>query len=41
MIAKLSLTGKDLMDYSRETVQMFYRDATASSFSINLAKTAA
>jgi transaldolase len=41
MIAKLSLTGKDLLDYSRETVQMFDRDATASSFSINLAKAAA
>ncbi len=41
MIAKLSLAGKDLLDYSRETVQMFYRDATASSFSINLEKSAA
>jgi transaldolase len=41
MIAKLSLAGKDLLDYSRETVQMFDRDATASSFSINLAKAAA
>ena len=27
MIAKLSLVGKDLVEYSRETVQMFYRDA--------------
>jgi transaldolase len=34
MIAKLALTGKDLMDYSRETVQMFYKDATASAYSI-------
>jgi len=41
MIAKLSLAGKNLLDYSRETVQMFHRDATASSFSINLAKSAA
>jgi len=41
MIGKLSLAGKDLLDYSRETVQMFHRDATASSFSINLAKSAA
>ncbi len=41
MIAKLSLAGKDLLDYSRETVQMFHRDAAASSFSINLAKSAA
>jgi transaldolase len=41
MIAKLSLAGKDLLDYSRETVQMFRRDATASSFSIHPAKSAA
>jgi transaldolase len=41
MIAKLGLAGKDLLDYSRETVQMFYRDAAASSFSINPAKSAA
>jgi transaldolase len=34
MIAKLNLVGKDLTDYSRETVQMFYRDAVASAFSI-------
>lgn len=41
MIAKLGLAGKDLLDYSRETVQMFHRDAAASSFSINPAKSAA
>ena len=41
MIAKLSLVGKDLVEYSRETVQMFYRDATASAFSIDSAKFAA
>jgi transaldolase len=34
LIAKLSLTGKDLIEYSRETVQMFYKDATAAAFSI-------
>jgi transaldolase len=34
LIAKLSLMGKDLVEYSRETVQMFYKDATASAFSI-------
>lgn len=34
LIAKLSLVGKDLTQYSRETVQMFYRDATASAFAI-------
>ena len=41
MIAKLSLVGKDLVEYSRETVQMFYRDAAASAFSIDSAKYAA
>jgi transaldolase len=41
MIAKLSLVGKDLVEYSRETVQMFYRDATASAFSIDSEKFAA
>lgn len=41
MIAKLSLVGKDLVEYSRETVQMFYRDATASAFSIDSTKNAA
>ena len=41
MIAKLGLVGKDLVEYSRETVQMFYRDATASAFSIDSARFAA
>lgn len=41
MIAKLSLVGKDLDEYSRETVQMFYRDATASAFAIDSARYAA
>ncbi len=34
LIAKLSLTGKDLVEYSRETVQMFYKDATAAAYNI-------
>ena len=34
VIEKLKLVGKDLAEYSRETVQMFYRDAAASNFSI-------
>ena len=38
VLAKLKLVGKDLNEYSRETVQMFYRDATASAFSINVAR---
>lgn len=41
MITKLNLVGKDLTEYSRETVQMFYRDATASAFAIDSAKHAA
>lgn len=35
ILAKLSLAGKDLADYSRETVQMFYDDARASGFTIS------
>ena len=34
IIAKLALAGKDLTGYSRETVQMFYRDALASRYTI-------
>jgi len=34
VIDKLKLVGKDLNEYSRETVQMFHRDATAAGFSI-------
>jgi transaldolase len=41
MISKLNLVGKDLFEYSRETVQIFHRDAGASGFSIRSAKTAA
>ncbi len=29
VLAKLKLVGKELSDYSRETVEMFYRDASA------------
>jgi transaldolase len=32
ILKKLSLVGKDLDNYSLETVQMFYQDATASGF---------
>ncbi len=35
LIAKLALAGKDLTEYSRETVQMFYRDALASAYSLD------
>ncbi|RJF76874.1 transaldolase [Azospirillum cavernae] len=34
LLAKLPLIGKDLDEYSIETVQMFYRDATAAGYSI-------
>lgn len=37
ILAKLNLFGKDLDEYSLETVNMFYRDATASKFGIPLA----
>jgi len=35
-LKKLSLVGKDLEDYSLETVQMFYRDARESAFSLDV-----
>ena len=41
MIAKLKLAGKDLTAYSRETVEMFYKDATAAAYSIEQTKSAA
>lgn len=34
ILDKLSLLGKDLMEYSRETVQMFYKDAMASAYQL-------
>lgn len=34
LLAKLGLFGKDLAEYSLETVQMFFRDATAAGYSI-------
>ena len=34
LLAKLELVGKDLDDYSLETVRMFHRDATAAGFTI-------
>ncbi len=39
LLKKLSLVGKDLSDYSLETVQMFYDDATAAGYKINTDKT--
>ena len=37
VIKKLALVGKDLDVYSRETVTMFYKDATSAGYSIPLA----
>lgn len=37
ILGKLSLVGKDLDEYSLETVAMFYKDAIAAGYSINLA----
>lgn len=34
LISKISLLGKDLEEYSRETVQMFYDDARASEYQL-------
>jgi len=36
ILGKLKLVGKDLNEYSLETVSMFYKDATAVGYSINL-----
>ncbi len=36
VLAKLGLVGKDLNEYSLETVKMFYKDATASNFKIRV-----
>jgi transaldolase len=38
-LKKLSLIGKDLDEYSRETVQMFYEDACKSGFTLSGSKT--
>ena len=34
ILSKLSLVGKDLIEYSRETAAMFIKDAVASEFSL-------
>jgi transaldolase len=36
LLAKLSFVGKDLDQYSLETVEMFHRDAQAAGYSIAL-----
>jgi len=37
ILKKLSLVGKDLEHYSLETVQMFYKDAQAAGYNIEIA----
>jgi transaldolase len=41
MLAKLEFVGKNLAEFSRETVEMFYRDAQAAAYSIELPRRAA
>lgn len=41
MLAKLKGVGKDLGEFSRETVEMFYRDAQAAAYTIALPQTTA
>lgn len=36
ILKKLGLVGKDLQQYSLETVEMFYKDATAAGYAIEL-----
>jgi transaldolase len=40
-LTKLNLIDKDLSEYSRETVQLFYRDATAAAYQITTTRFAA
>src|ERR1700680_2520728 len=40
-LGKLDLIGKDLLEYSRETVQLFYRDAAAAAYQIRTKRVAA
>ena len=37
VLKKLALVGKDLDSYSRETVEMFYRDAAVAGYGIEIA----
>ena len=41
VIAKLALVGKDLDEYSLETVKMFRKDAVAAGYAIKIADVAA
>ena len=41
LLSKLDLVGKDLAEYSRETVQVFHRDAAAAAYHIKTTRFAA
>jgi transaldolase len=41
LLSKIDFVGKDLAEYSRETVQAFYRDASAAAYQIKTARFAA
>jgi len=40
-LSKLDLVDKDLVEYSRETVQAFYKDATTAAYQIKITRFAA
>jgi transaldolase len=41
LLSKLNLVGKDLTEYSRETVEAFFRDAAAAAYQIKTTRFAA
>src|SRR5437868_4784538 len=41
LLSKLNLIGKDLTEYSRETVEAFFRDAAAAGYQIKTTRVAA
>jgi transaldolase len=41
LLNRLDLVGKDLIEYSHETVQAFYRDASAAAYQIRTSRFAA
>jgi transaldolase len=41
LLSRLDLVGKDLTEYSRETVQAFYKDASAAAYQIKTTRFAA
>jgi len=41
LLSKLNLISKDLTEYSRETVEAFFRDAAAAAYQIKTTRFAA